>query len=73
MTYAKLTRDNLAKKIEKKASKKKKKKSIESIVNLRWKMEVGGVQRRYIILQVSASNLSQYVSLANIKLMYMYM
>ena len=71
MTYAKLTRDNLAKKIEKKASQKKK--SIESIVNLRWKMEVGGVQRRYIILQVSASNLSQYVSLANIKLMYMYM
>ena len=36
-------------------------------------MEVGGAQRRYIILQVSASNPSQYVSLAHIKLMYMYM
>ena len=58
MTYAKLTRDNLAKKIEKKASKKKKKKSIESIVNLSWKMEVGGAQRKYIIQKVSASSLS---------------
>ena len=41
MTYAKLTRDNLAKNIEKKASKKKKKKKINRI-HCKSELEDGG-------------------------------